>query len=302
MGDTIRVFSGRTFSPEDIDLIKWARKAYPQLARHEFAGTVCELLKWNSPSGRAKQQLCLKFLEILEAESVIHLPPIKTEKQKKGKVKIPEIKFDTREIKGRVEEFEPIHIIQTRTEGELKRWRAYINQFHMLGDKTVFGSRLQYFVKAGDTELGCMQFSASAWALEGRDKWIGWIVADRKQQLHLILNNSRFLIFPWVNIRNLASKVLAIAAKQIQEDWLREYCYAPVLLETFVDLKHFKGICYKAANWIYLGETKGRGRMDRKNEYALSPKAIFMYPLQKDFKECLKGEKPYKVVDPDEQI
>jgi hypothetical protein len=91
-----------------------------------------------------------------------------------------------------------------------------------------------------------------------------------------------------------------MAAKQIQEDWLREYCYAPVLLETFVDLSHFKGTCYKAANWTYLGETKGRGRMDRHKEYAVSKKAIFMYPLQDDFKEVLKGEKAFKVVNPDE--
>jgi hypothetical protein len=106
----------------------------------------------------------------------------------------------------------------------------------MLGDKLVFGSRLQYFVKSGDTELGCIQFSASAWALEERDKWIGWDVEDRKKRLHLIVNNSRFLIFPWVHIRNLASRALSFAAKQIQQDWLMEYCYAPVLLETFVDL------------------------------------------------------------------
>ena len=145
-----------------------------------------------------------------------------------------------------------------------------------------------------------MQFSASAWELEERDKWLDWTVDDRKVRLNLIINNSRFLIFPWIHIRNLASKTLSLAAKQIQEDWLREYCYAPVLMETFVDLAHFKGTCYKAANWIYLGETKGRGRMDRNTEYALSKKAIFMYPLQKDFKAVLKGEKACKMVNPDE--
>ncbi|MDD4297687.1 MAG: DUF4338 domain-containing protein [Ruminiclostridium sp.] len=103
-----------------------------------------------------------------------------------------------------------------------------------------------------------------------------------------------------MHIRNLASKALSLSAKQIQEDWLREYCYAPVLLETFVDLSHFKGTCYKASNWMYLGETKGRGRNDKNKEYALSKKAIFMYPLQDNFKEVLMGEKPYKVVNPDE--
>lgn len=162
----------------------------------------------------------------------------------------------------------------------------------MLGDKQVFGSRLAYFIKSRETILGCLQFSASSWALSTRDEWIGWKVQDRKQRLQLIVNNSRFLILPWVSVKNLASKVLSLAIKQLQEDWLREYCYAPVLLETFVDTSHFAGTCYKASNWTYLGETQGRGRMDRKKEYALSRKAIYMYPLQKDFKDCLKGIKP----------
>jgi len=301
MDDTIRVFSGRTFSPEDIELIKWARKTYPKLPRHEFASTVCELLGWTTPAGRAKWHPCLAFLEQLEAEGLIQLPSVKVVKPTAGKVKVTAIEFDTKEIIGEIKDFEPVKITVVQPGEELKRWRSYVEQYHMLGFKTVFGSRLQYFIKSGEMELGCMQFSASSWALEERDKWIGWTAEDKKARLNLIVNNSRFVIFPWVHIRNLASKALSLAAKQIQEDWLREYCYAPVLLETFVDLKHFKGTCYKAANWIYLGETKGRGRMDRNKEYALSQKAIFMYPLQDDFRACLKGEKPYKVVDPDEQ-
>jgi len=299
--NTIRVFSGRAFSPEDIELIKWASKTYSKLPRYELAATVCELLNWNTPAGKAKQIQCVAFLEILEKEKVIQLPPINTAMQRKWKVKMPALEIDSSEIKGDVIQYDPIHLAIAQSGGDLKQWRAYVNQYHMLGDRQVFGSRLHYFIKSGNIDLGCMQFSASSWALEKRDQWIGWSVDDRKVRLHLIVNNSRFLILPRVHIQNLASKALSLAAKQIQRDWLREYCYAPVLLETFVDLAHFKGTCYKAANWIYLGETKGRGRMDRNKEFALSKKAIFMYPLQKDFKACLKGEKPYQVVDPDEQ-
>lgn len=296
MDDTIRVFSGRTFSPEDIETIEWARKAYPKLSRYEFAGTVCELLGWITPAGRAKQMQCIAFLEKLEAKGIIQLPPYDTTRQNKCRVKRKEYQFDTSEIKGEVSEYEPVRLVIARPGEELKRWRAYINNYHILGDKQVFGSRLQYFVKSEETELGCMQFSASSWSLEDRDKWIEWTLEDRKTRLHLILNNSRLLIFPWVHIRNLASKALSIAAKQIQDDWLREYCYAPVLLETFVDTEKYKGISYKAANWIYLGDTKGAGRTGR--EGTLSRKAIFMYPLQGDFKAILRGEKPCKVVEP----
>lgn len=300
MDDTIKVFSGRTFSSEDIELIKWTRKTYPKLSKEELAATVCEMLDWSTPAGRPKTLQCHKYLEMLESKGMIQLPlarPIKksTERKKKS-----EYIFDNTKIKGEVVDFEPIKLVIAKPGEDLKRWRAYIEQYHMLGYKNVFGSQLHYFIKSGDTELGCIQFSASSWALEQREKWIGWNVDDRRARLNLIINNSRYLIFPWVHISNLASRTLSLVAKQIQEDWLQRYCYAPVLLETFVDLSNFKGTCYKAANWTYLGETKGRGRADRNKEYALSKKAIFMYPLQKDFKQILKGEKPYKVVKPDE--
>lgn len=299
MKNNIRVFSGRTFSPEDIETIKWVRKTYQKLSRSEIAGTVCEILKWTTPAGNAKLQQCKAFLGMLEEEGIIQLPPFDTTKQNKCRVRRKVFEFDTSEQKGEVGEYEPIKLVIAKPGEELKRWRAYVNQYHMLKDKQVFGSRLQYFVKSGDIEVGCMQFSASAWALEERDKWIGWTREDKKIRLNLILNNSRFLVFPWIHIHNLASKALSIAAKQIQNDWLNEYCYAPVLLETFVDTTYFKGTCYKAANWLYLGETKGSGRSGGK-EGLLSRKLIFVYPLQEDFKACLKGEKPYKVVNPDE--
>ena len=302
MDNISKEFSGRTFTQEDVENIKWARKRYPKLSRYELAGTVCEILNWSTPAGRPKIRQCLDFFDILEADGIEQLPPRQPSKQRKQKeVNIPKIQFKTEEITGDIQKYEPIQLIKATSGEELKRWRAYVNQYHMLGDKLVFGSRLQYFVKSGYKELGCLQFSASAWSLENRDKWIGWTKEDRKVRLHLIVNNSRFLIFPWVHIRNLASKVLSLAAKQIQEDWLREYCYAPVLLETFVDTAHFQGTCYKASNWIYLGETKGSGRSGRSADL-LSRKMIFMYPLQKNFKACLRGEEPYKVVDPDEQV
>lgn len=299
MDNNIITFSGRNFISEDIELIKWTRKTYPQLSRTELASTVCELLGWTTPSGASKTQQCVTLLEKLEEAGIIELPTKairKTNKNSKASV----FNINTTPVIGELKDLEPIDLEIARAGVDLKLWRKYVNDYHMLGDKQVFGSRLQYFVKSGEQKLGCLQFSASSWALESRDKWIGWGVEDKKVRLHLILNNSRFLIFPWINIKNLASKALALAIKQIQEDWLREYCYAPVLLETFVDVSHFAGTCYKASNWTYLGETKGRGRMDTNNEYALSRKAIYVYPLQKDFKECLRGIKPCKMVNPDE--
>ena len=302
MNHTIRVFFGRTFSSEDIELIRWTKNKYPKLSRVELAKTLCEFWDWTTPAGLPKRVQCVAFLEKLEEEGTITLPPKRQKKPSSPKAQKQENeeKHPYTELSGSVKNYEHIYLEIARQGTGLKRWKSYVDKYHMLGEKAVYGCRLQYFIKSGDTELGCMQFSASSWALKRRDEWIEWKVDDRKARLNLIVNNSRFLIFPWVKIRNLASKALSLAVQQIQEDWLREYCYAPVLLETFVDLEHFKGTCYKAANWTYLGETQGRGRADRKKEYALSKKAIFIYPLQKDFKAVLKGEKPCKAVNPDD--
>ena len=299
MNNTIMVFSGRTFSPKNIELIQWVRNTYPKLSIQELAATVCELLEWTTPAGRPKVGQCRAFLNKLESEDIIKLPT-KRNHVRDMTLSKAKIEFDTREIIGEVRTFEPLELKIAYPGDNLRRWRSYVNQYHMLGDKREYGSRLMYFIQSGDKELGCLQFSASSWALEDRDKWIGWNIEDRKARLHLIVNNSRYLIFPWVRIKNLASKALSLAARQIQEDWLREYCYAPVLLETFVDQEHFKGTCYKAANWIHLGQTKGRGRADSHHTNSLSQKDIYVYPLQKDFRACLKGAKPCKAMNPDE--
>jgi hypothetical protein len=146
-------------------------------------------------------------------------------------------------------------------------------------------------VKLETQPLGCMMFSPSAWALEDRDKWIGWTKDDRSQRLVYVVNNSRFLLFPWIRIRNLASYALGQAVRRIQYDWLESFLYSPVLLETFIDIKHYRGSCYRAANWQKVGDTKGRGRNDTHREGLSSPRDIYMYPLEKDFRKYLLGEK-----------
>ncbi|MDD4681097.1 MAG: DUF4338 domain-containing protein [Clostridia bacterium] len=299
MDDTIRVFSNRAFGPKDIELIQWVRKTYPKLSRRELAATVCELLNWTTLAGRPKLQQCTAFLGELESENIIQLPAKQGSKIRNAARKTV-MKFDTSEIAGELKDYLPLELIIAHSADEQRKWRSYIDQYHMLGYQKAFGSRLRYFIRSKEKELGCLQFSASSWALEDRDNWIGWSMEDKKERLHLIINNSRYLIFPWVEIKNLASKVLSLAARQLQEDWLREFCYAPVLLETFVDRKYFAGTCYKAANWVYLGQTKGLGRTARGKKPNRSQKDIYVYPLQKDFRACLLGEEPYKVVNPDE--
>jgi len=293
----IMKYSARKFTLDDIELIKWTRKHYPDLSRKELASTVCEFLDWTTDAGRPKTDPCIKFLEKLESEGILTLPALKTITMHSGKGTFIHIQAPEEEITGSLNEHERIRLILADTPEEKKQFRSYLEEYHMLGYKKTFGSRLYYFIVSGNVKLGCMQFSASSWALKERDKWIGWTQEDREQRLHLIVNNSRFLIFPWVHIQNLASHVLSLASKQIPSDYMRIYYYEPVLLETFVDPEHFLGTCYKAANWDYLGRTYGSGRTGKRGD--VSEKDIYMYPLCRDFRKYLTGEKAYRTGDPD---
>lgn len=294
-------FSGRIFTEEDIELIKEVAAAYPKLSQAELANTVCELVGWVQTNGKPKTVQCLQFMRKLAEAGELTLPALneKIDAGRKRKVKQEAPKVLTWIDKSEMTECGKIGLEIIRPGENLRQWRTYMSTYHRLGDPKVHGSQMRYTIKAeGGRDLGCMLFSASAWSLKPRDEWVGWSLSDRKAKLHLVVNHSRFLIFPWIRVRNLASRALSMAAGRVQLDWLEDYCYAPVLLETFVDLSLYKGTCYKAANWIYLGETQGRGRNDRHKERALTRKAIYMYPLQHDFREVLKGGKPWKAVEP----
>lgn len=166
-------------------------------------------------------------------------------------------------------------------------WNEYIDRYHYLGYTPLPGAQLRYFVKSGDQVLALLGFGAAAWKTAPRDAHIGWDVETRKKNLHLIVNNSRFLVLPWVRSKNLASRILSLISKRIGADWKDRYNYEPVLLETFVEKERFQGTCYKAANWTYVGDTKGRGKLDVRNECGLPVKGVWLYPLRQDFRRRL---------------
>jgi len=162
-----------------------------------------------------------------------------------------------------------------------------IHRYHYLGYTPLPGAQLRYFIIADDQVLALISFSASAWQCAPRDLHIGWSHEQRKRNLHLIINNSRFLILPWVQSKNLASKSLAMAARSIADDWQCRYNYRPVLLETFVEKGRFKGTCYKAANWQLMGQTKGRGKLGPSGKISVPIKDIWLYPINPDYKKAL---------------
>jgi len=175
--------------------------------------------------------------------------------------------------------------VGTREDSSL--WNELIERYHYLGYKSLTGAQVRYLVFSGSDLLAALGFGAAAWALASRDRFIGWTAQQRQQNLYLIVNNARFLILPWVSCHNLASRILGGIVKRLPNDWQNRYGYRPVLLETFVEQGRFRGTCYRAANWIYVGQTKGRGKLDRQNRYALPVKDIFLYPIHKHFRKEL---------------
>jgi len=291
-GEKRRKYFGREITAEDIELVKWMLDSYKSLSRKEVIYTISEALEWTRPEdGAPRAWQCRVCLEALEAEGLITLPAAK------AAVKTTVSFLNMPSPLETITESGPVELKVPNGADENKRWRSYIEQYHTLGYKRENGVSLRYFILSHGAELGCMQFSSAAWALEDRDKWIGWNKDEKAANLRLIANNTRYLILPWVQVPNLASRALGRAARQIQGDWLCKYGYAPALLETFVDSSLYKGTCYKAANWEQVGVTKGRGRYDRYNRQELTKKLIFVYPLQKDFREVLLGQKPYRRMD-----
>ena len=287
-------FCGQVVTKAQLQEIIEITDTFPNLSRTELANTVCELFSWKRPTGKLKGVECRQFLERLDANGVIHLPLCRTQFVKKAKIKVPRTgQADSQAtISAKLRELSPILLRRIKAKEQRQLWYEYVDRYHYLGYQLPFGAQLRYFIQSGATDdiLGCFQFSSPAWKMAPRDRWIGWTDEQRKDNLQKIINNSRFLIFPWVEVKNLASAALSLAARSVPDDWQRFYGYRPVLMETLVDRKRFKGTCYKAANWIHMGKTTGRGRMDRDNkQHGAAVKDIYVYPLTSRFRQELAG-------------
>ncbi len=287
-------FCGQIVKNQQVDEIIEIIETFPKLSRTELANTVCELFLWKRPTGKLKSVECRQFLERLDEKGTIRLPACRKQYANKGAAKVQRTgKADIQPtISTKLKELSPILLTRVDSQEQRQLWYEYVDRYHYLGYQLPFGAQLRYFIKAGATNdiLGCFQFSSPAWKMAPRDRWIGWTDEQRKVNLQKIINNSRFLIFPWVEVKNLASSVLALAVKTVPDDWQRCYGYRPVLMETLVDRKRFRGTCYKAANWIHMGRTTGRGRMDRaNNQQGAAVKEIYVYPLTSRFRQKLAG-------------
>jgi hypothetical protein len=285
-------FCGQTIRQEQVSEIAMIVATFPKLSRTELANTICELFAWKRPTGKLKTVECRQFLEHLDSIGIIQLPACQSKYAKRTKFSVDKTESsDVRAILSvELSELAPVLLSRVKDYAERQLWYEYMDRYHYLGYRLPFGAQLRYFIKSGVSRvrLGCLQFSSPAWKMAARDRWIGWSDEARKRNLQKIINNSRFLIFPWVQVKNLASSVLAVAVKRVADDWCECYGIRPVLMETLVDQSQFKGTCYKAANWLHVGETTGRGRMDRQNKRkGMAVKDIFIYPLTKKFQQEL---------------
>ena len=282
------VVCGRTFSATDLETIRAVIAAKPPLNRRQIATQTCELLRWTRADGRLKEMSCRVALLRLEKRGLIELPPPLGSNGNGKRYRAPNtLGPPLFAIPDEIEEFDDLHVhpVQGRKESQL--WNEAVSRFHYLGYKPLPGAQIRYLVECSTGLLGVLGFGASAWKVAPRDEWIGWSVEQRKQRLDLVVNNARFLILPWVRVRNLASWILGRCARRLPSDWEDRYGYRPVLLETFVDRTRFRGTCYEAANWRHVGDTKGRGKLDRHHQAALPIKKVYMRPLDRRFRAML---------------
>jgi len=282
------ILMGRDFTSRELEFIKEIVELYPKLSRAELSKTICENISWQAPNGKNKHNSCLRALEKLEDEGYLKLPPLHiTKPYRKRKIDITERTDPDEYIKGRVDQYGKIKISKGKAE-TTGLWNEYVQRYHYLGYKAPFGLHQKYFITGHrDQILGCILYSSSSWALECRDQWIGWGARQRVRNLYRVINNSRFLILPWVHLKNLASHALSLAQKQVVCDWEVRFGYKPVLIETFVDPDFFRGTCYRAGNWKFIGKTKGRGRDDRYHQWLSSTKEVYVYILGANFRQEL---------------
>ena len=267
---------------------------HPDWNRTKLSKELCELWDWKSNVGQLKDISCRDLLRILDVKGQIALPPKQKQRTLKGRNDRAGIQlsfFNTvhpAPIEIKLRDVAPVTVEIMDARERIGEFKSFIEQYHYLGYGQSVGECIRYMVRSRDgVSLACLMFGSSAWRCAPRDKYIGWSDEERRANLHLTTNNTRFLILPWVRIPYLASHILSIISHRISQDWQTKYGHPLYLLETFVEHDRFAGTCYKAANWARVGETTGRGRDSVSARAVLPIKDVYVYPLATDFRKKL---------------
>lgn len=279
---------GRPFTHNELDAIREEVQGGYSQSRMEIARRVCTRLKWDNASGQPQLMSCRVGLLRLHRLGLIGLPPPLTRNGNgkglvQSKTKLPPLSI----VETDIQSLTGLRLDRVSSRGESAYWNNLIDEYHYLGYKPLPGAQIRYLIRWDGGDLGAIGFSAAAWKVGVRDRWIGWDALSREKGLRLIVNNARFLLLPNIRVKNLASRVLSLSARRVREDFSETYNYEPVLLETFVEKGRYSGVCYRAANWHYLGDTTGRGKLDRYHRQSVPVKAVFVYPLVRNARQRL---------------
>jgi hypothetical protein len=291
MGNSFLI-RGRVVNWDDIVMIRSLIKGHYFKGRTFIANELCRIWNWRQPNGSLKQMACSELLLRLQKKGLIELPKRKTDTYKGKRFrKPPPVPNHPKEpIEGSIKEVGEIKIRMVRHTDLEPLYNGLIQQYHYLGYCQIVGEHLKYIAFIEDRPVACIGWGSGAWRVRCRDEFIGWSDEQRMRNISFLAQNNRFLILPFVRVPNLASHILGRMSKILPEDWQRIYKHPIFLLESFVDRERFEGTCYKAANWIFVGLTQGRGKWDRKKAYPFTKKAVYLYPLVKDFSKRLKEE------------
>ena len=282
-------YRGKTVTDDDIAFIRQLILDNPSDSRWALSKKLCRAWNWVQPNGTLKDMVCRGLMLELHRAGHIQLPAKKccvnnpfVNRKRPAKVTI-----DQSPVDAKLSDIKPLQFCQVRRTASEKLFNSLIEHYHYLGYCHPVGEQLKYIVYSQQRPIACLAWSSAPRHIGCRDRFIGWSAHNRKEHIHLLAYNTRFLILPWVRVDCLASHILARMAKIVCQDWQTIYNHGIYFLETFVDKQLFAGTCYKAANWIYLGDTTGRGKNDQTNKANRSIKAVWGYPLHKHFRTLL---------------
>ncbi len=282
-------YCGREFSPADLAHLRALLALRPTLGRVALSRRLCQDLGWLNALGQPKEMSARVALLRMERDRLIQLPAPRSHNGRgQRRFALSAASEPGGPVSGPLGRLEPLRF-QRVEGGKLSRqWNELIARYHYLGYRPLSGAQMRYLVWSGDGRLlAALGFGASAWQVQPREGHIGWNDQQRRTGLHRIVNNARFLILPWVQCRGLASRILSGILKPLRTDWRLRYGYEPVLLETFVEVPRFTGTSYRAANWLRLGQTQGRGKLEKHHRQIAPLKDIWIYPLHRDYRKIL---------------
>ena len=288
-----QVIRGKRIGDAELAQIQQTVTQYWDKGRVFISQKLCTIWDWRQHNGQLKDQVCRILLNRLEDTELITLPPRKGGgKQGKKRYYIPPAvapEFSAAELHGRVDDFPDVELRMVRRTPDEALWNYLVYRYHYKSYKIIVGAHLKYIAYLDGRPVACMAWNSTVFRIQSRDQFIGWDQEARSKNNRFMINNSRFLILPWIRIKNLASYLLGLCARTISRDWEKFYGYPVYLLETFVEKERFAGTCYKAANWQRVGETKGHAKKNKKFYYHGQIKDVYLYPLALDFRKRLGG-------------